>query len=289
MSGPTHLWLGDWRARRDREPEPVAPLRPLPKPEPEPEPPRRRRWPLFLAAGLGALAVLAIVFMAGALINDGGGEGRRPAAKRNPQQQPGQTPVGAVYARASPAVAAIRSGNGAGTGFLVDSDGTLVTNAHVVGRARLVAVRFGDRRRPVRAAVIGRDRSTDLAVLKLDPAHTPSVSPLRLAARAPRARARAGARRLVRRPPARAPARGLGVRRPRPPAVGDALAAGLAPARADGRLLARARRAGGRGRQAAAHGGGAGRDRLDHARHRRLAVDDRHRRGAHAAGRGPPR
>ena len=181
MSGPKHLWLGDWRARRDREPEPVAPLRPLPKPEPEPEPPRRRRWPLFLAAGLGALAVLAIVFMAGALINDGGGEGRRPAAKRNPQQQPGQTPVGAVYARASPAVAAIRSGNGAGTGFLVDSDGTLVTNAHVVGRARLVAVRFGDHRRPVRAAVIGRDRSTDLAVVKLDPAHTPSVSPLALA------------------------------------------------------------------------------------------------------------
>src|SRR5918911_379893 len=123
MSGPKHLWLGDWRARRDREPEPVAPLRPLPKPEPEPEPPRRRRWPLFLAAGLGALAVLAIVFMAGALIN----------------------------------------------------------NAHVVGRARLVAVRFGDHRRPVRAAVIGRDRSTDLAVVKLDPAHTPSVSPLALA------------------------------------------------------------------------------------------------------------
>src|SRR5918911_24149 len=107
MSGPKHLWLGDWRARRDREPEPVAPLRALPKPEPEPEPPRKRRWPLFLAAGLGALAVLAIVFMAGALINDGGREGR--------------------------------------------------------------------------AAVIGRDRSTDLAVLKLDPAHTPSVSPLALA------------------------------------------------------------------------------------------------------------
>src|SRR5919206_557092 len=181
MSGPTHLWLGDWRARRDREPEPVAPLRPLPKPEPEPEPPRRRRWPLFLAAGLGTLAVLAIVFMAGALINDGGRQGRRPAAGRHPQQQPGQTRVGAVYARASPAVASIRSDNGAGTGFLVDTDGTLVTNAHVVGRARLVAVRFGDRRRPVRAAVIGRDRSTDLAVLKLDPAHTPSVSPLALA------------------------------------------------------------------------------------------------------------
>src|SRR5919199_39343 len=169
MSGPKHLWLGDWRARRDR------------KPEPEPEPPRKRRWPLFLAAGLGALAVLAIVFMAGALINDSGREGRRPAANRNPQQQRGQTLVGAVHARASPAVASIRSGNGAGTGFLVDTDGTLVTNAHVVGRARLVAVRFGDGRRPVRATVLGRDRSTDLAVLKLDPAHTPSVSPLALA------------------------------------------------------------------------------------------------------------
>jgi putative serine protease PepD len=181
MSGPKHLWLGDWRARRDQEPEPVAPLRPLPKPEPEPEPPRRRRWPLFLAAGLGALAVLAIVFLAGALLNDGSRDGRRAAANRGPHQPRGQTLVGAVYARASPAVASIRSGNGAGTGFLVDSDGTLVTNAHVVGRARLVAVRFGDGRRPVRAAVIGRDRSTDLAVVKLDPSHTPSVSPLALA------------------------------------------------------------------------------------------------------------
>jgi putative serine protease PepD len=181
MSGPKHLWLGDWRARRDREPEPVAPLRPLPKPDPEPEPPRPRRWPLFLAAGLGALAVLAIVFMAGALLNDGNRDDRRPATNRGTKQQRGQTQIGAVYARASPAVASIRSGNGAGTGFLVDSEGTLVTNAHVVGRARLVAVRFGDRRRPVRASVIGRDRSTDLAVLKLDPSHTPSVSPLALA------------------------------------------------------------------------------------------------------------
>src|SRR5439155_18920533 len=40
----------------------------------------------------------------------------------------GQTVAGAIYEAASPAVVSIRAGNGSGTGFLVGSDGTIVTN-----------------------------------------------------------------------------------------------------------------------------------------------------------------
>ena len=39
----------------------------------------------------------------------------------------------------------MRTGSGSGTGFLVDSDGTIVTNAHVVGDAAQVQVRFNDK------------------------------------------------------------------------------------------------------------------------------------------------
>jgi putative serine protease PepD len=75
----------------------------------------------------------------------------------------------------------VRTGTGSGTGFLVDRDGTLVTNAHVVGGSSTVAVRFGPNARSIRAEVTGTDPSSDLAVLKIRVADTPNVAPLAFA------------------------------------------------------------------------------------------------------------
>ncbi len=63
---------------------------------------------------------------------------------------------------------------GAGSGFIVDSDGIIVTNAHVVRRADKVTVTLKDGRK-LDAEVLGRDDATDLAVLKVDATGLPSL------------------------------------------------------------------------------------------------------------------
>ncbi len=55
---------------------------------------------------------------------------------------------------------------GAGTGFIIDSRGFVVTNAHVVRGADEVTVRLRDDRQ-FTAEVVGRDRRLDLALLKI--------------------------------------------------------------------------------------------------------------------------
>ncbi len=90
--------------------------------------------------------------------------------------------VASVYAKASPAVVSIRAGQGQGTGFLIDRDGTVVTNAHVVGDAATVQVRFGEDGRRATGRVMGSDPSSDLAVVKIDASAAAGVTPLRFAA-----------------------------------------------------------------------------------------------------------
>jgi putative serine protease PepD len=177
VKGPERLWTGDWRAHRDDQPPPVPPLRALPESPPPPEPPRRRRGPMLLAAGLSVIALLAAAFVAGGLL------GRDdPPPRANDNNQPRRrTEIGAIYARASPAVVSVRTRGATGTGFLFARDGTIVTNAHVVGHARDVAVRFGPNARSVDAQVLGTDSSSDLAVIKISAADTPNVDPLVLA------------------------------------------------------------------------------------------------------------
>ena len=62
-----------------------------------------------------------------------------------------------------------QGGTATGSGFVVDKDGTIITNAHVVEGSDDVQVRFGEEGDFVDAEVAGRDPSTDLAVLKVDP------------------------------------------------------------------------------------------------------------------------
>jgi serine protease Do len=63
---------------------------------------------------------------------------------------------------------------GQGSGFIVSSDGVVLTNAHVVADANEVIVKLTDRRE-FRAKVVGFDRLTDVAVLKIDGRGLPSV------------------------------------------------------------------------------------------------------------------
>ena len=63
---------------------------------------------------------------------------------------------------------------GEGSGFIVDANGIVLTNAHVVKGAQTVTVKLTDRRE-FEAKVLGMDPKTDVAVLKIDAKNLPTV------------------------------------------------------------------------------------------------------------------
>ncbi len=62
-----------------------------------------------------------------------------------------------------------QSGKSTGSGFVIDKEGTILTNAHVVDGAKKVTIRFSNDK-TVDAKILGADRSSDIAVLQVDSA-----------------------------------------------------------------------------------------------------------------------
>ena len=62
-----------------------------------------------------------------------------------------------------------------GSGFIISSDGYLITNAHVVDGADEVTVKLTDKRE-FKAKVIGADKRTDVALLKIEAKDLPKVT-----------------------------------------------------------------------------------------------------------------
>jgi serine protease Do len=63
---------------------------------------------------------------------------------------------------------------GVGSGFIIDSNGTILTNAHVVEGATTIFVTLTDKRE-FKAKLLGADKRTDLAVLKIDASGLPKL------------------------------------------------------------------------------------------------------------------
>ncbi|WP_196043017.1 trypsin-like peptidase domain-containing protein, partial [Burkholderia pseudomallei] len=61
-----------------------------------------------------------------------------------------------------------------GSGFIVSSDGYILTNRHVVGDASIVNVKLTDKRE-FKGRVIGSDTLSDVALVKIDVDHLPAV------------------------------------------------------------------------------------------------------------------
>jgi len=98
------------------------------------------------------------------------------------------TSVADIYQRVSGSVVFIGaqtsggSRSASGSGFVVDSAGHIVTNDHVVENADRFTVRFGEKGQPITAKLVGKDPSSDLAVLEIDPGKVKGgVEPLKLA------------------------------------------------------------------------------------------------------------
>ncbi len=83
--------------------------------------------------------------------------------------------LASLYQAVNPGVVNIRvyvqragmTGEGAGSGFLIDDEGHIVTNDHVVAQAEVVTVIFHDGLETP-AEVVGRDPDSDLAIVKAD-------------------------------------------------------------------------------------------------------------------------
>jgi putative serine protease PepD len=177
------LWTDGPPTRTHTPPPPPQPPFADPPPAASPPPPPRggSRWLAAIGGGTVSAAVVAAVLLGTGLAGDD-----------TPAAAPATTPVAvsgdvksdvaqAVYAAASPSVVSVRTGSGSGTGFLVDGDGTIVTNAHVVGDASQVQVRFEDDGDLHTAQVLGVDASTDLAAIRVDASAASGVRPLQLA------------------------------------------------------------------------------------------------------------
>ena len=183
---PSSLWTGrrdgddhEWMAQQA-----PPPIRRSLRPPPPPPPPRRRRvWPWLLAALAGAAILGGGLVTADLLDGDDGVQVAEPLPA-DTGGRPQETRINQIYARVEAGVVSVQvnrsGGASSGTGFVIDDDGTLVTNAHVIGTADEARVRFTDDGRPVEAQVLGTDPSSDLAVLMVDPQDAP-LKPLTIA------------------------------------------------------------------------------------------------------------
>ena len=152
-----------------------------------------------LVGGVAAVVIGAVLLATGVV--DAGGDqaivAQQPITQPASDEGGNEFTVNDIYEQASPGVVFIESegvasesplglppggegeGNATGSGFVLDRDGFVLTNAHVVDGASDVTVRFGeDDLAP--AEVIGADLSSDIAVLKLDPGDVDDLEPLPL-------------------------------------------------------------------------------------------------------------
>src|SRR6185436_2275942 len=83
-----------------------------------------------------------------------------------PRQQPGQPGPGPGAPRPE--------SRSLGSGFIISADGYILTNAHVVDGADEINVKLTDKRE-LKAKVIGADRRTDIALIKVDASGLPVV------------------------------------------------------------------------------------------------------------------
>ena len=90
------------------------------------------------------------------------------STRRVVQDQPGPFPPFAPETPFGPEGPPGRTIRGIGSGVLVDEQGTILTNFHVIQGADDIQVSLSDRRDSFRATVVGTDPPTDLAVLRLE-------------------------------------------------------------------------------------------------------------------------
>jgi len=84
-----------------------------------------------------------------------------------------------MYQTLNPSIVKIHVDGGSGSGFLVQQDGLIATNHHVVHNTKYLAVEFSDGRK-VKGEVVVLNPRYDVALIKVNSALTGSLAPLKL-------------------------------------------------------------------------------------------------------------
>ena len=133
----------------------------------------------FFGGALSVGLVVGVLALAGVIDDDAAPTASTPTAPppSPPTANDEDDPVSArpsdiseLYKRVSAGVVFVQAGQtGSGSGFIYDDEGHIVTNDHVVENASSFLVRIGVDTKPIPAKLMGKDPSSDLAVLKVDP------------------------------------------------------------------------------------------------------------------------
>jgi serine protease Do len=106
------------------------------------------------------------------------GERVRPVPDGQGNRQPNQEDIPELFRRffdipGNPG-GAQPDRRGSGSGFIIESDGYIITNHHVINDADQILVRMGDRRE-FQAELVGSDPQSDIALLKIDAENLPTL------------------------------------------------------------------------------------------------------------------
>ena len=135
---------------------------------------------------LFAIIALVVVLASSAVLVNAQQANRLAPLPASASYQPNaeEQALATVYQAASQSVVNIlvlgNNGGGAGSGFVIDANGHIVTNNHVVESARVVQVIFNDGTSAA-ADVIGTDPDSDLAVIRVNPADVRLLQPVTFA------------------------------------------------------------------------------------------------------------
>jgi S1-C subfamily serine protease len=142
---------------------------------------------LSFIAGVASVGVVVGVLALAGAFDDGDAPARSNTTTQPPAQSPAAprsapTSVADLYARVSPGVVFVQANSGrgelafpgggqaaSGSGFVIDDEGHIITNEHVVDGGDEFRVRFGEDGEPIEAELLGADASVDLALLQVDP------------------------------------------------------------------------------------------------------------------------
>jgi putative serine protease PepD len=146
------------------------------------------RFTSFLAGAVSVAVVVGVLALSG-VFDDGGASANQSTSASSTATPPPTTTVAAatsngsavdvegIYSRVSPGVVFVeadqQNGQASGSGFVIDDQGDIVTNEHVVDGATALKVRFGENGDAIPVKLLGADRSADLAVVRVDPSKVP--------------------------------------------------------------------------------------------------------------------
>src|SRR5262245_60332951 len=151
----------------------------------------------FIAGAVSVGAVVGVLALTGAFDDEAEPPARTAQTPEATPAAPGAAlDVAALYERVSGGVVFVQASSGrgdlpfpgggqaaSGSGFVIDGEGHIITNDHVVEGASEYRVRFGENGKPIEAELLGKDPSVDLALLKVEPGDVDGgLEPLELGA-----------------------------------------------------------------------------------------------------------